>query len=506
MMLVSQKWEVAPRDPTKVDLLQPEIEYYTNLILTGGEYGDPYDITTELVAQDLLDTPIGGCAEIVREFDDAGARVIGVLHMDAGTLFPTYDPRVPIAQKSPYQMQPVLFPRYAVSRCYISPRTELARKGWGMAPPEKIYLALELLARGDKYYANLLLDTPPVGILDLGDIEPTWAEAWLESWRGLLNGIDPFKIPVLSGHTTAATFIKFGNNPGELMFDKVIQKYDAVVAAGYGISLGDTGSDTSSGGSSLSGVLRQERRTMRTGSGTVRTKIEGFWNRVLPPSLKFNSVDRDEELMTSRGRARLASATALEKLQKAGFISIHEGRDQLSADGLMTVPLIGMPKDVTADPTPNDHATMAPSDQLGDTPVAPSMGGEGSISTRWICRALRETRKIIPQADPLEYVQSVFRGEAGSDAYKDVNSLLVRDPEWAEQFDFTSISRHEADVAAAIGRDSSVNALTISSRYAELLVKLLLSHAQTLPAEASDLQVVTAAKQLRADFNSLRGE
>lgn len=506
MTLLSQKFEIAPRDPTKVDELQSEIDYYTGLVQNGGEYGEPYDVTTELIMQDLLDTPMGGTAEIVREFDDPTARVIGVLHMDAGTLFPTFDHTHPVAQKSPYQMQPILFPRYSTARCYISPRPELLRKGWGMPPPEKIYLALELLARGDKYYANLLLDTPPVGILDLADCDPEWAQGWLESWRGLLTGIDPFKIPVLSGHTAAASFIKFGSNPHELMFDAVVAKYAAIVAAGYGVSLGDTGADTSSGGSSLAGVVRQERRTMRTGSGTVKTKIEGFWNQVLPPSLKFNIVDRDEELMTARGRARLASATALEVLKRAGFISTHEGRDQISADGLMTVPLLGMPDEqvplLNSPSAPVDPAF--PSEQIGEQHVPPSMGGEGEVNLRWYRQALHEARNLIPDSPAVEYVKSVLHGEVIPTT--EIADLLVRDAAWMAGIDFEDKAQALRLHAVDMGRDpnEALTALRLSASYAALLTKLLMAHAQTLPMKPSDAQVNTVARQLRADFVALR--
>ena len=83
---------------------------------------------------------------------------------------------------------------------YISPRPDIKREGWGLAPPEKTYLALEMLNRGDYYYANLLIDTPAAGILDLGDMAQDSAEEWVKAWRKMLTGIDPFKIPVLYEH------------------------------------------------------------------------------------------------------------------------------------------------------------------------------------------------------------------------------------------------------------------------------------------------------------------
>ena len=51
----------------------------------------------------------------------------------------------------------VYFPWYSINRLYSSPRTDIKRKGWGMPPPEKIFLALVSLSRGDLYYANLII-------------------------------------------------------------------------------------------------------------------------------------------------------------------------------------------------------------------------------------------------------------------------------------------------------------------------------------------------------------
>ena len=123
----------------------------------------------------------------------------------------------------------------------MSPRPEIQREGWGMAPPEKIFFSLELLNRGDIYYANLLLDTPEAGILDLADMDGASAQEWIKQFRSLLGGIDPLKVPVLYEHEGDVKWIPFGRPPTELMFDRVTTKYAALVASGYGISLSEIG-------------------------------------------------------------------------------------------------------------------------------------------------------------------------------------------------------------------------------------------------------------------------
>ena len=50
-------------------------------------------------------------------------------------------------------------------------------------------MALQMIGRGDVYYANLLLDTPQVGILDLKDMAKDSAEEWVKA-RATLKNVD----------------------------------------------------------------------------------------------------------------------------------------------------------------------------------------------------------------------------------------------------------------------------------------------------------------------------
>jgi len=387
--ILALDWKIEPRDGTKRDEFKEDIDYYTKFFENTGEFEYPEII--EWIGKDALDIPFGAAAEVGHEGDSPTGRVLWLELLDGGTLFPTFNGDFPVGQalkEMPYST--VYFPYYAINRLYSSPRTDIKRKGWGLAPPEKIYLSLVSLSRGDVYYANLLLDTPEVGILDLGDMAKDSAEEWVQAWRGLLGGIDPFKIPVLYEHEKEAKFIQFGRSPTELMFDKALMKYAGICAAGYGMTLSDIGfSATSSGGETLAGGIRQERNTRKTGVAVLKKKFIAFFNRMLPPDLQFVFIDLDDELSVALGRARLANATAFQILVDKGILIPNEARAQLVADGLMSTSIpekIKGGEDVRQPMLPGGGGlpfggkTQERPGLLG-RPVSPSSGGQGEVKS-----------------------------------------------------------------------------------------------------------------------------
>lgn len=370
--IVNLEWAIEPTDSTQRDELKSEIAYYEDLLNFSGELD--YVSLVEWLGRDYLDLPMGGVAEVIREGDSPEGRTSYIIPVDAATCFPTDNVDFPIGQTNGREY--VYFPWYAINRIYMSPKTSWNRWGWGCAPPEKIFLTITLLDRGDVYYANLFLDSPQVGILDLMDMEKSSAEAWVDSWKNMLSGIDPFKIPVLYEHTSDAKFISFTRSPGELMFDKGLARYVTLLTAGYGMSPSDIGfPSTSGGGETLAGTIRQERRTRRTGYALFKKKLALFFNRLLPPTLRFHFIDLDDELNVAIGRARLATATAMEIDIRNGIITPNEARQQMIADGLFT---ISMSEAIEG----GDEVRQQPmggnvgSNLLG-RPVAPSQGGFG---------------------------------------------------------------------------------------------------------------------------------
>lgn len=375
--ILSLDWKISVRDTNMQDELAATVRYYTHLLERGGYSTLDWTSHMEWVGKDLLDIPFGGASEIGRKGDSPNGRVQWIEPLDGGTLYPTLNNDFPVIQD--YNAQQVAFPRHAIARVFNSPRTEIQYKGWGTAPPERVYMALQMLSRGDSYYANLLLDIPSAGILDLGDMERESALEWVEAYKGFIanGGNTSFKIPVLYEHNTDVKFIPFGKVPNDIMFDRITLRYAAYVGAAYGMSLGDIGIQvTSSGGETLAGAIRSERKTRVTGRARLKKKLKYYIEQILPPTLRFDWVDYDDELNVALARARLANATAMAQYTKGKIITPAEARKQLMTDGMFT---ISMPETVPDyDWEEVDGMTAKRPGILGD-PVAPSAGGEGEI-------------------------------------------------------------------------------------------------------------------------------
>jgi hypothetical protein len=376
--LLALDWEISPRKSEDREEQKGNIRHYTRLLERGGDYYD-FDWTglVEWIMADLQDLPFGAGAEIGRKGDVPGGRVAWVKPLDGGTLYPTLNKESPVVQwYKNYDF--IIFPKHAIARTYMSPRPELLREGWGLAPPEKIYFALLMLYQGDRYYADLLLDNPPAGILDLGDMEMDSALQWADSYKNFLVGKNSaFKIPVLYEHTTKTEFISFGKVPNDIMFDRISLKYAAIVAAAYGMSLGDIGLQAASAsGQTLAGSIRDERKTRRTGFARAKKKIKYFIESFLPNTLEFNFIDLEGELNVELGRARLSTITALGAAQDKGVISAAEHRLILLGDGLFGS--TNLPEEPPPDAKEAATKTIERPGSLGN-PATPSTGGQGEV-------------------------------------------------------------------------------------------------------------------------------
>jgi hypothetical protein len=346
--MLNMEWDIHARDPEGQSdkQVQSNIDYYKDLFST--LEGD-FDNYCELLAQDLLDLPFGAASEIVREDDDPEGFILGLFHIDAASLFPTGVDEFPIQQRIPEMPGAVVnFPAHAISRIMMTPRPEIKRKGWGMAPPEKGYLAIEMLFRSDKYYANLLLDTPEAGILDLIDMSEEDATDWIEGFRSLFSGIDGFKVPVLHSHTKAAQWIPLNRPPIDMMYDSVTMKYAQLLTAAYGMRLSDIGMAELSGEKTLAGVIRGERQTRRSGFATLRTKFENHFNNLLPKELRFIWIDDDEETKLSESKMLVTFSQGLQSLTAGGLLSKEEARQEIVARGLLEIDID--PEELPEDP------------------------------------------------------------------------------------------------------------------------------------------------------------
>lgn len=491
--LNSLDWQIVPRDSEKRDELKAPIKYYTKLLEKGSSYYNDIDFPThvEWLTKDLHDLPFGTASEIGRMDDAPKGRVVWIRPLDAGTLAPTLNFDFPIMQQSVGTgLNPVYLPKDFCARVYLSPRTELQREGWGFAPPERIYLAIEMLYRGDSYYAQLLLNTPEAGILDLGDMEKSSAQEWVNGLRDLLYGINPLKMPVLYEHTTDAKFIPFGKPPSEIMYDSITMKYAAIVAAGYGLTLSDIGLSMGggSGGDTLAGTIRMERVSKSSGFSTAKKKIQAYFNKILPDTLKFNWIDYDDEKNVAKGRARLASSQAADVLVRNKVFKPSEIRQQMLADGLISV---NVPEVIdTNDP---EFESLQPQfgkpgfggsrgQQLGN-PKEPSGGGQGEIIPQQVVQRnlssaetgiakaaygasdllLAMLSKVSQNLSPEElsiweeYVDGYLVGKSdieeeslktALDTICSRSSAIIRSQPWAKDFSIAIASQVVADVAA----------------------------------------------------------
>jgi len=376
MQILQLKWKVQTRDPADKTSQRENIKRFTRIIEAGDD-DEGYLNTMDRLLQDVLDIPFGGALELVPNREELEE----VANIDGTTLRPTYDYDFPVVQIVQAPLPPVMLARDEVARLYLSPHSSIKRRGWGMAPPERVYLGLELLGRGDKYYANLMLDTPPAGILDLMDMSQDTAMEWASSYRELLVGTDAFKIPVLYEHEKEAKWIGFTMNPADLEFNRTVLQYAAITAAGYGMTLSDIGLGTSE--RALAAVIRDERKSRRQGFGTLLVKLQELWTRILPDELEFVFIHDDVETLVARSRALLASSRAFREMIQEGVLWPDQVLEQLMADGLITVqidPKRGLPQPL-AETTSQFEQAIQEKEAIGD-PVPPSQGGQGEIKNR----------------------------------------------------------------------------------------------------------------------------
>lgn len=459
--LLSLDWAIIARDSTQADELKEDIKHYTKLFERGNAYYSDVDLTNhiEWFVKDLFDLPFGTASEIGREYNSKEGKVVWVRPLDAGTLVPTLDIDYPVVQQY-MNLNYVSFPREFISRVFLSPRTEIQREGWGMAPPERIYLAMEMLNRGDSYYAQLLLNTPEAGMLDMGDMEKDTAVEWVKSMQDLLFGTNPWKVPVIYEHTTPVKYIPFGKIPNDIMYDKITDRYITIVTAGYGLSPSDIGfASSSNGGETLSGTIRAERRSNKSGKSLAEKKWKTYVDRILPDTLEWHWKNFDDEKSVAMSRARLANGTAMQTLVGVQAITPDEVRRQLIADGIFT---IDMPETIDRKSVewPSNGITyhgvknsQQGSNEVGN-PTKPSSGGQGDVKPQQIISKRRAEIEV-------SVSKSVFKSNQILGAL--LNSIRAGDkndfPKWEKSFEDAVVGKSQADLYTESIISDSYNSL-----------------------------------------------
>lgn len=471
--LISLDWSITARDSEQQDELKEEIKYYTRLFERGNAYYSSMDFPThvEWIIKDLFDLPFGAASEIGRENDDPEGKVLWIRPLDGGTLAPTLDMDYPIVQHFP-NYQPVVFPKEFVSRIYLSPRTEIQREGWGMPPPERIYLAMEMLNRGDIYYSQLLLNTPEAGILDLMDMDKESATEWVSSFRDLLYGINPLKIPVLYEHTSEAKWIPFGKLPSEILYDTVTARYVTILTAGYGLTPSDIGmGSSSSGGETLAGTIRQERTSARSGKALAKKKVQIYLENILPEKLKFSWIDFDDEKNVAMSRARMANANAASLWIQNQIASPDEIRRQAIADGMFTITMpetldrkgIEWPTRVLQySGNKSKEEGKSGTNQIGD-PKALSSGGQGEVKPQQIIS--RSRAKIEVSISKAVYAGNQILGALLNSVRGSNNNFQS----WEKRFEQSVVGKSYMDLVSETVIDDTFNTMADSIEKSEWL-------------------------------------
>lgn len=419
-------WSIMARDDSEKEKLKGDIDYYTTTL--NDPTGGGFDGILDLLWQDTLDLPVGGNIEIVRwpfgvlpsvEMDGEVAQVTRpwskghtyrLVPLDGATMFPTYDFDFPMAQRVDYynMLSPTFFTPHEVGRMLMYQRPEINLRGYAMPPPEAAFLSITLLTRGDKYYADLLLDTPPAGILDLRDMEQFTATQWVKSFHDLLGGIDPYKIGVLYEHQQEAKFIAFSRPPTEMMFDSTTLKYARILVAFYNLNLGVLGLEENKG--TMAGAIRDKHQVALTGYGMVNEKTTNLINdHVIPPYLKFTFLEQDFERQTAQGRAFVLFSQALKNLTDSGIVSTQVAQAQLKNEGFITVEIEEEIVELESEVNGKEKIEGPEIEQIVDK-VPTDEGGKGDIPEKaFIAKQEDSVSAVKPDSPFLARMEKVVR-------------------------------------------------------------------------------------------------
>lgn len=303
----SLDWKIVPIDDDKTH--KQAADYYTDV------FHDFRDLVSRTI-RSVCELPQGGAWEVGWEYPgifgegDRGTLTF-VQFIDAGTLHPTIDDNYPIIQINPYNtLQRVMFGRNEIQRVLASPYDEFDKQWWQESPTMASYLAIEALSRIYVYYLKQLHDTPVAGILDLMDFEEKDARTWANSFREMLEGIDPIKIPILYEHTQPAKWLPLGRNPAELSIPDQYKKFAEIVLSNYGLSLGDV--RILDQGQTKTGAAANQKITYRSGISFYAGLIEDVVQSLLPTFLKFEFDEPDIDEQRTYAQIKAANARTIQ--------------------------------------------------------------------------------------------------------------------------------------------------------------------------------------------------
>ena len=198
--------------------------------------GDGFIIWMTRMVDDACTLTFGAIAEVGRDGED----LAWIHSVDGGTVLPTYDKRAPYVQVNPDNWTDrIYFKKRQVARLRINGRPEIHFREYQLSPTEEAFMAIEALSKIYLYYLQELSDTPAMGILDVMDMTQDEALAWAKTFREMMEGTDPLKIPLLYDHNIPAKWIPFNRSPADLNIPEQFKRFAEICLAKYGLSIGD---------------------------------------------------------------------------------------------------------------------------------------------------------------------------------------------------------------------------------------------------------------------------
>lgn len=356
--------------------------------------------------------PIAGNSEAAP--DDVSGMLGGLYHIDGATLYPTYDRAVPFVQINPYNgLDRVYFEPTNVVRLILQPRADLVRKMYQTAPLETAFPNIEALSRIYIYYLKQLGDTPMAGVLDLMDFSSDEAEDWAISFREMLSGIDPLKIPILYDHTKPAKFVGFGRSPQDLNVVENFKRYAELTAASFGLSIGDLRLFEHE--RVLAGVEASQRVTNRSGIGFYAQAVEDLINGKVLKSyaskLKFKfklGMTGEEQQVAQLNQTRAQTLMTLTGNQPV--LKPQDAQAQMKSWKMLDVDLTGVP----SAPGLEGLGSLMPSDNLSSIDENADAVGE-----------LANEESQPGSLDQIDQIANEMAGVAKAIVASDLNAPLV---------------------------------------------------------------------------------
>ena len=337
MQITGLNWSIESEDE--------KLAQYFEGVLNGADDGAGFENMVARVVEDTLTVPFGGAWEIGSYSDGT---VAWLAHLDGGLMKPTYQANFPYAQLDPWAgaLNSVLFRPGEVSRVMWQPQTNVRVYGWTRTPCMDCLPAIQGLLRSDRFWQTMMTDSPPAGILEVPGFNEDEARDWLEDWKTMVAGIDALKVPILYGGSQAgdkaqaAQFIALSPSATEAQLPELVKRYAEMVCAAFGMNVGDLGLFGQE--LRLAGATKLIELSKRQGLAHLLRRIkQRIDNDVLPDECAFKWEDVELEDTIRREAARKIRADAIANLASPiiGVISPDEAREQLVADGILTIEL-----------------------------------------------------------------------------------------------------------------------------------------------------------------------